>query len=129
MSFKKKVDEHIDAMLSEGVLPDVEDVIEMEVPNQKPGPQASGDEGGPKSAPAANFPWLGQTWAAKFFGGASVGRGDVAPATNFSNQNRQIPPAKFGSAAAGGIGENDEIDPQAVVAAVLADLENLDNDE
>lgn len=129
MSFGKRVDKHIDAMLAEGVLPDVEEIIEMEVPGQQAGPQASGDEGGPKSAPAAIFPWLGKNWAAKLFGGASSGRNDTDPATNFSNQNRQIPPAKFGSASSGGLGEEGEIDPEKVVAAVLADLETIQDDD
>ncbi len=130
MSFEKKVDEHIDVMLAEGVLPDVEEIIEMEVPGQQAGPQASGDEGGPKSAPAARFPWLGKTWAAKLFGGASSGRNDTAPASNFSNQNKQHPPAKFSGASTSGIKEDDKVDPQAVVDAVLADLETIqDSDE
>lgn len=129
MSFDKKVDEHIDAMLAEGVLPDVEEIIEMEVPGQQAGPQASGDEGGPKSPAAAAFPWLGKTWAAKFFGGASTGRNDTAPAANFSNQNKQHPPAKFGSASTSGIKEDDKVDPQAIVDAVLVDLETIQDDD
>lgn len=129
MSFEKKVDEHIDVMLAEGVLPDVEEIIEMEVPGQQAGPQASGDAGGPKSAAAARFPWLGKTWAARLFGGASSGRNDTAPATNFSNQNRAYPPAKFSGAASGGLGEDASVDPQAVVDAVLADLETIQDSE
>jgi hypothetical protein len=131
MSFGKKVDEHIDAMLAEGVLPDVEEIIEMEVPGQQAGPQASGDEGGPKSAPAARFPWLGKTWAAKFFGGASKGgEHPTDPADGFSKQNRAYPPAKFSGASTSGVKEDEKIDPQAVVDAVLADLETIqDADE
>ena len=125
MSFGKKVDEHIDAMLAEGVLPDVEDIIEMEVPGQCAGPQASGDEGGPKSPPSASFPWMGNNWAAKFFGGASTGRNDTAPATNFSNENRAYPPAMFSGASSGGLGEEGDVDPEQVIAAVLADLETI----
>ena len=41
MSFREKVDEHIEETLVEGLLPDVDDVLEMEVPNQKPWPQKS----------------------------------------------------------------------------------------
>jgi hypothetical protein len=121
MNFFEKVDDHIDVTLSEGVLPDVDVVMEMEVPNQKPGPQHSGDEGGPKSPPAATFPWLGQETPPKTFPGACKGR--EYPAPMFSNQNRQYPPAIFGSASK--ISEEDS----EVIAAVLADLEAMQSDE
>lgn len=136
MSFKEKVDEHIEQMLNEGVLPDSGEIVEMEVgprlhnmqvPGQQAGPQHSGDEGGPKSAPGAVFPWLGKLRAADRFPGACMGRDYTAPP--FSNQNRQIPPAMF-SGAATEMKENDEIDREAVLNAVLADLSALnDTDE
>ena len=113
MSFREELEEHITTELDKGLLPDGDIVIEMEVPNPKPGPQASGDEGGPKSGPSRVFPWLG-SHAPASFGSASSGKKFPAPA--FSNQNRQIPPAKFGGAAK--LKES-----KAVVDAVLADLE------
>ena len=136
MSFKENVDKHITEMLSEGVLPDSGEIVEMEigprlhnmnVPGQQGGPKASGDEGGPKSKPADRFPWLGKLRAADFFKGASRGRDFTAPP--FSNQNRQIPPAKFGSAATE-VKENKDKAREAVVDAVIADLHALaDSDE
>lgn len=136
MSFKEKVDEHITQMLNEGVLPDSGEIVEMEVgprlhdmtvPGQQPGPQHSGDEGGPKSAPAATFPWLGKHRAADLFKGASMNK--KFPCPPFSNQNRQHPPAMF-SGAATEVKENDDIDREAVLNAVLADLSALnDSDE
>lgn len=120
MNFFEKVDDHIDVTLSEGVLPDVDVVMEMDVPNQKPGPQHGGDEGGPKSPPAASFPWMGQETPPKTFPGACKGR--EYPAPMFSQQNRAYPPAKFGGASK--ISEADE-----VIAAVVADLEAMQSDE
>jgi hypothetical protein len=140
MSFFEDVDKHIDHMLCEGVLPDSEEIIEMEVgpvmhdgtvPNQKPGPQHSGPEGGPVSAPAASFPWLGRTWAAGGFAGASRGAPadgiETRPAM-FSNQNRGYPPAMF-SGAATGMAEEGEVDSDAVIDAVLSDLQALQDDD
>lgn len=115
MSFRDKVDAHIEEVLSEGTLPLGSDILEMEVPNPKPGPQASGDEGGPKSARAKTFPWDGSHAPASF---AGASRDKKFPCPTFSNQNRQIPPAKFGSAA--------KLREDAV-AAVLADLEALNS--
>lgn len=116
MNFFASVDDHIDITLSEGILPDVDVIIEMEVPGQQAGPQASGDEGGPKSPPSATFPWLGQETPPGTFPGACKGR--EYPAPMFSNQNKQYPPAIFGGASK--ISEDDE-----VIAAVLADLESM----
>lgn len=130
MSFFDAVDEHIEYMLNEGVLPDVEEILEMdatlgmgvEVPGQQLGPQASGPEGGPVSPPGATFPWSGRTWVADRFLGASTG--NPIPPAMFSSQPNAIPPAMFSGAAAGGVAEEDEFDEE-VVAAVLADLESL----
>lgn len=110
MSFRDELITHIEQALVEGVLPDSDVVLEMEVPNQKPAPQASGDEGGPKSAPSATFPWLGTDRPPKF---NAPGRG-IPPAT-FSQQNAQHPPAMFSGASKGM--------KEEAIAAVLADLE------
>jgi len=136
MSFFEEVDRHIDNMLSEGVLPDSEEIIEMEVgpvmhdgqvPGQQLPPQRSGPEGGPISKPAANFPWMGNNRAAELFRGACMGRDYTAPP--FSNQNVAYPPPMFGGASTGGLGEGD-IDTEKVVDAVIADLKALqDSDE
>jgi hypothetical protein len=138
MSFFEKLDEHIDNMLSEGVLPDSEEIIEMEVgpvlhdgtvPNQKAGPQHPGPCGGPVSAPSASFPWLGNTRAAGRFPGASVGQdGFNYTPPMFSNQNRLHPPAMF-SGAATGMAEDSGVDSEAVIDAVLADLQALRDSE
>jgi hypothetical protein len=117
MSFREKVDEHIEETLMEGVLPDVDDVLEIEVPNQKSGPQASGDGGGPKSARAREATFTDHT-APPNFGGAS--RDKKFPCPPFSNANRSIPPAKFGGAA--------KIKEEAI-QAVLADLEAMQDAE
>lgn len=117
MSFREKLNEHIDETLAEGVLPDPDLVVEMEVPNQKPGPQHSGDEGGPKSSKAKSFPWTGTDRPPKF-----RSHPNVIPPAKFRDQNKQYPPAKFGGAATG-MSED-------VLAAVIADLETLqDADE
>lgn len=120
MNFFETVDDHINTTLSEGILPDADVIIEMEVPGQQAGPQASGDEGGPKSPAAATFPWMGQETPPKTFPGACKGK--EYPAPLFSQQNKQYPPAKFGGASK--ISEDDE-----VVAAVLADLEAMQSNE
>jgi len=117
MSFREKVDGHIEETLMEGVLPDVDDVLEMEVPGQQRGPQKSGDEGGPKSARAREATFTDHT-APPSFGGAS--RGKKFPCPPFSNANRSIPPAKFGGAA--------KLKEEAV-QAVLADLEAMQDAE
>lgn len=119
MSFFEKVDEHIEYMLSEGVLPDSDEILEMEVWGQQAGPQHSGDEGGPKSAPGAVFPWTGKLRAADRFQGACTGT-SIPPAM-FSTQPANIPPAMFSGAAVESVAEED------VIAAVLADLEDLTN--
>ena len=116
-SYRDKVDEHIDEVLAEGTLPMGSDILEIEVPNPKSGPQASGDEGGPKSSKSPVFPWSGKL-SPPDFGGAS--KGQKFPCPPFSNQNRQIPPAKFGGAS--------KLKEDAV-AAVLADLEAYVGDE
>ncbi len=117
MSFREDVDRHIDETLAEGTLPMGSDILEIEVPNPKPGPQASGYEGGPKSGKAPVFPWMGKH-SPPDFSGASKGK--KFPCPPFSNQNRQIPPAKFGGAS--------KLKEDAV-AAVLADLEAFADDE
>lgn len=117
MSFREKVDDHIEVTLSEGILPDVDDVLEMEVPGQQRGPQASGDTGGPKSARAAEATFSDHT-APPSFGGAS--RNKKFPCPPFSNANRSIPPAKFGGAAKL---------KEAALQAVLTDLEAMQDDE
>jgi len=116
MNFLENLDEHIDEALAEGVLPDSDLVVEMEVPNQKPGPQASGDEGGPKSAPAKRFPWMGTDKPPKF-----SSHPNTIPPAKFRDQNKQYPAAMFGGAAKG-------MHEQAVTA-VLADLESLQDEE
>jgi len=117
MDFRDKVNKHIEETLMEGVLPDVDDILEIEVPNQKPGPQRSGDEGGPKSARAAEATFTDHV-APPNFAGASQGK--KFPCPPFSNANRSIPPAKFGSAA--------KIREEAI-QAVLADLEAIQDEE
>jgi hypothetical protein len=116
MSFRKALDEHIEIVLTEGTLPDVDDILEVEVPNQQRGPQRSGPEGGPVSRRAAEATFTDHT-APPDFRGAS--RGARFPCPPFSQQNRQIPPAKFGGAA--------KIKEEAL-AAVLADLAELDDE-
>ena len=116
MSFLANLDEHIDEALAEGVLPDSDLVVEMEVPNQKPGPQASGDEGGPKSAKAKSFPWMGTDKPPKF-----RSHPNRIPPAKFRDENKAYPPAKFGHAAKGM--------HEAAVTAVLADLESLQDEE
>ncbi len=117
MNFREKVDGHIEETLTEGVLPDVDDVLEMEIPGQQRGPQKSGDEGGPKSARATEATYTDHT-VPPSFGGAS--RGKKFPCLPFSNANRDISPAKFRSAAKF---------KEAAVQAVLADLETMQNAE
>jgi len=114
MSFIKKVDEHIEYMLSEGVLPDSEEIMEMDAL----GPQAGGPEGGPVSPPAATFPWTGNLQAAPPFRGACMGT--VIPPAMFRSQPNLIPPAAFQGAAT-------EDEHEEVIAAVLADLEALNS--
>lgn len=109
MSFRQDVNEHIETELSKGILPDPDAIIEMEVPNQKPGPQHSGDEGGPKSAKAKVFPWMGTDRPPKF-----RSQPHKIPPAKFRDQNKQWPAAKFGGAAKGM--------KESAVAAVLADL-------
>ena len=115
MSFIDQLNEHIEYMLSEGILPDTEEILEMDVL----GPQAGGDEGGPKSAPTATFPWAGNLRAAPPFPRAC--HGTVIPPAMFQSQPNLIPPAMFSGAAVEGVAEDD------VVAAVLADLEALNS--
>ena len=115
MSFINQLDEHIEYMLSEGVLPDTEEILEMDVL----GPQASGDEGGPKSPPGPVFPWSGNLRAAPPFRGACMGT--AIPPVLFRSQPNPVPPAIFSGAAVEGVDEED------VIAAVLADLEALNN--
>ena len=112
MSFRETVNEHIEEELAKGILPDPDAIIEMEVPNQKPGPQASGDEGGPKSAKAKSFPWMGTDRPPKF-----RSRPNHIPPAKFRDQNKQYPAAMFGHAAKGM--------HEDAIAAVLADLEQL----
>jgi hypothetical protein len=116
MSFLENLDEHIDTALAEGVLPDADTVVEMEVPNQKPGPQKSGDENGPKSAKAKVFPWMGTDRPPKF-----RSKPNHIPPAKFRDQNKQYPPAKFGHAAHGM--------HEDAVTAVLADLESLQDED
>ena len=124
MSFIHRLDEHIEYMLSEGVLPDADEIMEMdalggvEVPGQQLGPQASGPEGGPVSPPGAVFPWKGNLQAAPAFRGASMGT--VIPPAMFRHQNAIIPPAAFQGAAV----EDQDDD---IFASVLADLEELNS--
>jgi hypothetical protein len=115
MDFREEVNDHITRTLSEGVLPDSDTIVEMEVPNQKPGPQHSGDEGGPKSAPSKVFPWMMTDKPPKF-----RSHPNTIPPAKFRDQNRQIPPARFGSAAS-------DMKEEAV-AAVMADLDSLQTD-
>jgi hypothetical protein len=116
MSFRQDLNEHIETELAKGVLPDPDIVIEMEVPNQQPGPQASGDEGGPKSAPSKTFPWMGTDRPPKF-----SSQPHAIPPAKFRDQNSVIPPARFGGASQGM--------KESVLAAVLADLEQLQDAE
>jgi hypothetical protein len=116
MSFRDELNEHIEESLSRGILPDPDVVMEMEVPDGQLGPQASGDEGGPKSAPAKTFPWMGTDRPPMF---RSAPR--AIPPAAFQNQNRIIPPARFGSASSG-------MHEEAVLA-VLADLETLRSED
>ena len=112
MSFRRDLNEHIEEALSRGILPDADLVMEMEVPGQCPGPQHSGDEGGPKSPPAKTFPWGGTDRPPMF-----RSHPNAIPPAMFQNQNRAIPPAQFGGASKG-------MHEEAVLA-VLADLESL----
>ena len=116
MSFRQDVNEHIETELAKGILPDPDAIIEMEVPNQKLGPQASGDENGPKSAKAKAFPWMGTDRPPKF-----RSQPHKIPPAKFRDQNRQYPAAKFGGAAKGM--------KESAVAAVLADLDQLRTEE
>jgi len=122
MSFFEDVDQHIEYMLSEGVLPDSDEILEMEVWGQQAGPQSSGPEGGPVSAPGAVFPWGGNLRAAEAFRGASFGT--VIPPAMFQSQPAAIPPAMFPGAFGGAVAESG-IDPEDVIDAVLADLEAM----
>lgn len=112
MSFRDSLVKHIEEMLTEGLLPDTETVLEMEVPAQQGGPQAGGDEGGPKSAPSATFPWMGSGRPPMF-----NAPGRTIPPALFSQQNAVYPPASFNSASQGM--------KEEIIAAVLADLENF----
>jgi len=125
MSFVDKVDEHIDYMLNEGVLPDVDDIMEMDVWGQQAGPQASGPEGGPVSPPSQVFPWVGNLDKAPPFPGASMGT--AIPPAMFSSQPNNIPPAMFSGAFGGKVAASEDEDDE-VIAAVLADLEALGNE-
>ena len=116
MSFRDELITHIETALVEGVLPDADHVLEMEVPGQQAGPQASGDEGGPKSAPTPTFPWPGTTRPPTF-----TAPGRTIPPALFSQQNAQHPPAVFGGASKGV--------KEEAIAAVLADLEALQANE
>lgn len=116
MSFRDELITHIEQALVEGVLPDSDVVLEMEVPGQQPGPQASGDEGGPKSAPSATFPWMGSDRPPTF-----NAPGRAIPPAMFSQQNAQHPPAMFSGASQGM--------KEEAIAAVLADLEALQASE
>ena len=123
--FSDTLNEHIEEALSAGVLPDIDPILEVEVPISSPGPQNTGKDHGPagKRTPETGYP---NDWGMPHFKSAS--QGTKWPPAMFSQQNISAPPAMFkGSTGSKGVAMEDE--DREVLAAVFADLNSLSEKE